>query len=99
MGRRANRHAAAGVIALLLVGSATPQWRVEAQQALVLYDDFHAKLIDPGRWLGLDLDSTSEQAREIKGNALRLASVCTAVLGLWPEGRPDRPSDSRTPPR
>lgn len=74
MSRRGYRRTAAGVIVFLLVGTAMLRWPVAAQQAPVLYDDFNAKFIDPDRWLGLDQDSTSEQAREIKGNALRLAN-------------------------
>ncbi len=50
---------------------------VHGQQALVLYDDFNGKFINPDKWFGQDFGSEidrREQVREIKGNALRLAS-------------------------
>jgi hypothetical protein len=49
-----------------------------AQSALVLYDDFNGKVIDPDRWTGQDFDTSArdrrETVRETTGNALRLAS-------------------------
>lgn len=51
---------------------------VRGQSDLVLYDDFNGKFIDPDKWVGQDFVvgqlALREQIREIKGNALRLAS-------------------------
>lgn len=69
----------AGVLAIALaVCVAVPYATVLAQQSVVLYDDFNGKFINPDKWLGQDFGFTEvdrrEQVREIKGNALRLAS-------------------------
>ena len=56
------------VLLVVLVGVS-----VQAQEPLILYDDFNTELIDPGKWFGEQFGFAGREAvRLIRGNHLHL---------------------------
>jgi hypothetical protein len=67
-----------GVLLSALLASAS----ATALEPLVLYDDFNAKSLDAGKWLGQQSGTLLDIAREIHGNRLRLAARSPAIPPL-----------------